>query len=106
MKELCLSVLFACGVAGAAVSPAAAADVFDTSPTFRACASGMIGGFSSGLDEQACKNHFSLPSSYHFACAQGVVSGFQSNTDRAACVSFFEGQVAAAKAAYVKRTGQ
>ena len=103
MKTLFATLLVAAGAAfSPATSPAAASDVFDASPTLRACAAGMIGGFGSGLDERACKAHFNLPSNYHFACARDVVRGFQSTIDRAACVSFFEDQVAAARAAYVK----
>jgi hypothetical protein len=104
MKAPRIALLLATGIAiSPAVSSAEASDVFDASPTLRACAAGMIGGFGSGLDERACKTHFNLPSNYHFACARDVVRGFRSSIDRAACVSFFEGQAAAAKAAYVRQ---
>jgi hypothetical protein len=107
MKPLVATLLVVAGTAiSPATSPAVASDVFDASPTLRACAAGMIGGFGSGLDERACKAHFNLPSNYHFACARDVVRGFQSTIDRAACVSFFEGQVAAARAAYVRSESQ
>ena len=107
MQKLFVSGLLACGVAVTAIigtaPPVAASDVFDSSQRFRACAAGMIGGFTNGLDERACKNYFSLPSNYHFNCARNVIRGFNSKLDRAACVSFFENQAAAAKAAYVIR---
>jgi hypothetical protein len=83
-------------------SPGIASDVFDTSPTLRFCAAGMIGGFGNGLDERACAKYFDLPSNYHFTCARGLLRGFKTTMDRAGCVSFFEGQVAAAKTAYVR----
>ena len=102
MKMVIAWLLLAGGISLPLVAPTAASDVFDASPKLRACAAGMIGGFGSGLDERACKNYFILPSNYHFACARGVWGGFDSAADRAACVAFFEGQVAAAKAAYVK----
>jgi|GEM_PF-2376021 len=107
MKKHFARALLAFGVVSGGLwtsaGPVAASDVFDSSPRFRACAAGMIGGFTNGLDERACKTYFNLPSNYHFSCARRVIRGFESSVERAACVSFFEDQAKAAKAAYVHR---
>jgi len=58
-------------------------------PGYTRCVTGMIEGFSNGLDEGWCAGNYALPSAFHFKCLKQLAIGFESPLDRAACTNYF-----------------
>lgn len=58
-------------------------------PGYARCVTGMIEGFSNGLDEGWCAGNYALPSAFNFKCLKQLSVGFDSPLDRAACINYF-----------------
>lgn len=58
-------------------------------PGYQRCVTGMIEGFSNGLDEGWCAGNYALPSAFHFKCLKQLSVGFESPLDRTACINYF-----------------
>lgn len=87
--------LWAAGIAGSLVlhnGPARSGDAgispFED-PGYKRCVTGMMEGFTNGLDEGWCAGNYALPSAFHFKCLRQLSVGFESPLDRAACINYF-----------------